>query len=179
MPMPTTIFPTWPHLVFAVFEPISLIGGWLCPILDLQGFVLDQIPSAAPKALPVAAAVAAGVAPTAPKEVEIHATSVALAYQLANLYGLLAILGAGVIHATSEPKVLRNYLVALAVADVGHIYVTYLAMGPELFFDVAGWNVLTWGNVGATAFLFVNRILYFLGVFGYAQGPEARKIKEI
>ncbi|KAL4942203.1 hypothetical protein BDV06DRAFT_212016 [Aspergillus oleicola] len=157
--MPTTIFPTWPHLVFAVFEPISLIGGWLCPILDLQGFVLDQIPSAAPK------------------EVEIHATSVALAYQLANLYGLLAILGAGVLTATSEPKVLRNYLFALAVADVGHAYVTYLAMGPELFFDVASWNVLTWGNVGVTAFLFVNRILYFLGVFGYAKGGSGEKVK--
>ncbi|KAL4922240.1 hypothetical protein BDW62DRAFT_173311 [Aspergillus aurantiobrunneus] len=150
--MPTTIFPTWPHIVFAIFEPITLIGGWLCPILDLQSFVIDQIPS------------------LEPKEFEIHATSFALAYQLANVYGLLAILGAGVVHATSEPKVLRNYLAALAIADIGHIYVTYLAMGWELFFDVGGWNLLTWGNVGVTGFLFVNRLLYFLGVFGYAEG---------
>ncbi|KAL4863784.1 hypothetical protein BDV12DRAFT_22400 [Aspergillus spectabilis] len=150
--MPSTIFPTWPYIVFAIFEPITLIGGWLCPILDLQGFVADQIPSATPK----------------PK-IDIHATSFALAYQLANVYGLLALIGMGVLHATSEPKVLRNYLIALAIADIGHVYVTYLAMGPELFFDVRGWNVLTWGNVGATGFLFVNRILYFLGVFGYAQ----------
>ncbi|KAL4906847.1 hypothetical protein BDW74DRAFT_176452 [Aspergillus multicolor] len=161
--MPATIFPTWPHLVFAVFEPITLIGGWLAPILDLQGFVLDQVPSSSP---------------AAPREVEIHATSFALAYQLANLYGLMALLGAGVFYATSEPQVLRNYLVALAIADVGHIYVTYLAMGPELFFDVAQWNVLTWGNVGVTGFLFVNRLLYFLGVFGYAQDGPVDKQKK-
>ncbi|RDW86211.1 uncharacterized protein DSM5745_02853 [Aspergillus mulundensis] len=159
--MPATIFPTWPHLVFAVFEPITLIGGWLAPIFDLQGFVLDQIPSS-----PV------------PKELEIHATSFALAYQLANLYGLMALLGAGVFYATSEPNVLRNYLGALAIADVGHIYVTYLAMGPGLFFDVAKWNALTWGNVGVTGFLFVNRLLYFLGVFGYAQGVPVEKQKK-
>ncbi|KAL4805537.1 hypothetical protein BDV18DRAFT_21131 [Aspergillus unguis] len=157
--MPSTIFPTWPHFVFAVFEPITLVGGWLCPILDLQKFVTNQIPSL--KDAPV----------------DIHPTSFALAYQLANLYGLLALIGAGILHATSEPKVLRNYLAALAVADIGHIYVTYLAMGPELFFDIGGWNVLTWGNVGVTGFLFGNRLLYFLGVFGYA-GYENEALKE-
>jgi hypothetical protein len=109
---------------------------------------------------------------------EIHATSVALAYQLANVYGLLAMVGVGVLHATTEPKVLRNYLVSLAIADIGHIYVTYLAMGWDLFFDVGAWNVLTWGNVGATGFLFVNRIMYFLGVFGYAESDSSDGQKE-
>ncbi|KAL3471298.1 hypothetical protein BJX99DRAFT_237788 [Aspergillus californicus] len=159
--MLTTIFPTWPHIVFATLEPLSLIGGWLCPILDLQGFITDQIPLPPPRL-----------------EVEVHATSFALAYQLANVYGLLAIMGAGVVYATSEPKVLRNYLVALAIADVGHVYVTYLAMGRDLFFDIAGWNILTWGNVGATTFLFANRILYFLGIFGYAQDIPNQEVKE-
>ncbi|KAL2808391.1 hypothetical protein BJX63DRAFT_424620 [Aspergillus granulosus] len=153
----TTIFPTWPHILFAVVEPLTLIGGWLFPILNSQGFISGQIPANTPF--------------SKPEEVHIHPASFALAYQLANLYGLLAILGAGVVHATSEPKVLRNYLVALAIADVGHIYVTYLAMGWDIFFDVAGWNALTWGNVGVTGFLFVNRLLYFTGVFGYAQSP--------
>ncbi|KAL4821030.1 hypothetical protein BDW67DRAFT_76458 [Aspergillus spinulosporus] len=159
--MPATILPTWPHIVFAIFEPITLIGGWLAPLLDLQGFVVGQIPS-----IP------------APEELEVHGTSFALACQLANVYGLLALLGAGVLYASSEPKVLRNYLVALAIGDVGHIYVTYLAMGSELFFDVSGWNVLTWGNVGVTAFLFVNRLLYCLGVFGYAEGGSVKELKK-
>ncbi|KAL5332825.1 hypothetical protein BJX70DRAFT_392659 [Aspergillus crustosus] len=110
--MPSTLFPTWPHIVFVILEPITLIGGWLCPLLDRP----------------------------------------AQSWRM-SMYGLLALIGIGVLNATSEPKVLRNYLIALAIADVGHIYVTYLAMGPEFFFDVR--------------FLFVNRLLYFLGLFGY------------
>ncbi|KAL2860269.1 hypothetical protein BJX68DRAFT_81499 [Aspergillus pseudodeflectus] len=163
--MPTTIFPTWPHILFAVIEPLTLIGGWLCPVLDLQRFITDQIPTASTS--------------TKAEDVHIHPTSFALAYQLANLYGLLAILGTGVMHATSEPKVLLNYLIALAVADVGHIYVTYLAIGWDVFFDVKGWNILTWGNIGVTGFLFVNRLLYFAGAFGYAQsGADEEESKK-
>lgn len=105
----------------------------------------------------------------------VHPSSIALAYQLANLYGLLFILGVGICYTTTEPKVLRNYLFCLAVADVGHIYVTYLAMGADAFFYVAGWNLLTWGNVSITGFLFANRVAYLAGVFGDAKAPLEEK----
>jgi hypothetical protein len=36
-------------------------------------------------------------------------------------------------NATTEPRVLRNYLIGLAIADVGHVYATYLAMGWDAF----------------------------------------------
>ena len=61
---------------------------------------------------------------------------------------------------------MRNYLVCLAIAYVGHIYYVYKALGWEAFVDVGAWNVLTWGNVGITGFLFLNRVAYFLGFFG-------------
>lgn len=48
---------------------------------------------------------------------------------------------------------------------------TYLAMGAEATFDVAGWNLLTWGNISITGFLFVNRLAYLAGVFGDAKSP--------
>lgn len=83
--------------------------------------------------------------------------------------------GVGVLYSTSEPKVVRNYLVACAIADVGHVYVTYLAMGWDAFVDVQAWNALTWGNIGATAFLLVNRIAYFMGVFGYVKAEAPKK----
>ncbi|BCR91549.1 uncharacterized protein ACHE_70392S [Aspergillus chevalieri] len=151
--MVSTIFPTWPHLLFGVIEPISLIAGWALPIIDLNWFILDQAPN--PDLISDA----------------IHPSSIALAYQLANLYGLLFLLGVGICYTTTEPKVLRNYLFCLAVADFGHIYVTYLAMGAEATFDVAGWNLLTWGNISITGFLFVNRLAYLAGVFGDAKSP--------
>jgi len=101
----------------------------------------------------------------------IHPSSIALAYQLANLYGLLFLLGVGICYTTTEPKVLRNYLFCLAVADFGHIYVTYLAMGTGAFFDVSEWNLLTWGNISITGFLFLNRLAYLTGFFGDAKAP--------
>lgn len=128
--------------------------GSAAPLFDLHGFI-------------------AGQTPTVAAPVTLHPSSVALAYQLGNLYSLLFLVGVGVCHATTEPKVLRNYLIGLAIADVGHVYATGLAMGWDAFVDVGAWNVLTWGNVGATTFLFVNRIAYFLGFFGYAKAPKA------
>jgi hypothetical protein len=134
------------------------IGGWALPFWDLKAFITDQIPGL-----------------TGPES--IHPTTAALAFQLANLYGLLSILGIGICYSTTEPRVLRNYLYALAIADVGHIYVTYCCMGHDRFVDVMNWNVLTWGNVGITGFLMINRIAYLAGLFGEARG-RANKIQK-
>ncbi|EKV18973.1 hypothetical protein PDIG_04700 [Penicillium digitatum PHI26] len=154
-----TIFPTWPHILFGVLEPISLALGSVFPVYDLRGFIAGQTPTI--------------VAPAT-----LHPSSIALAYQLGNLYSLLFLVGVGVCHATTEPRVLHNYLIGLAIADVGHVYATYLGMGWDAFADVAGWNALTWGNIGVTTFLFLNRIAYFLGIFGYAKAPKAAAKRE-
>ena len=37
-------------------------------------------------------------------------------------------LGVGVLYATTDAKVVRNYLLACAIADVGHLYATYAVM---------------------------------------------------
>ncbi len=78
-----------------------------------------------------------------------HSRVVAL--QLGNAYGLLFMVGVAVLYTTTELAVVRNYLVALLVADIGHLAVTY-SMFPRgmSFADVAQWNAMTWGNVGAT-----------------------------
>lgn len=54
------------------------------------------------------------------------------------------------LYTTTELKVVRNYLIALWIADIGHIAVCYVGLGFERFVDVASWNSMTWGNVGAT-----------------------------
>lgn len=90
----------------------------------------------------------------------------------------MSLVGIGVLHTTTEPKVLRNYLMGLAFADIGHVCATYLAMGWDAFADVGAWNALTWGNVGATGFLFINRVLYLSGAFGTAKAPKAAGKKE-
>ena len=59
-------------------------------------------------------------------------------------------IGLAVLSSTSEVKVVRNYLVALWIADIGHIALTWHALGHENFTDIARWNAMTWGNIGAT-----------------------------
>lgn len=58
------------------------------------------------------------------------------------------------------------YLVAVALADYGHVISIWKAVGDEYFWDFANWNAMTAGNVGASAFLNLNRWLTVLGVFG-------------
>ena len=85
-------------------------------------------------------------------------------------------IGLGILYQTTDPKVVRNFLVACAIADVGHVYVTYVGMGKD-FWDVANWNGLAWGNIGATGSLFVVRCLYLLGAFGQDRVPENGKLE--
>ncbi|PYH80742.1 hypothetical protein BO82DRAFT_312310 [Aspergillus uvarum CBS 121591] len=154
-----SILPPWPNLIFGIFEPISLIAGALSPLLNLPAFITDQIPQAHPQG----------------QSNPIQPQSISLAYQLGNLYGLLALLGLGILRTTTEPPVIRRYLLALLVADVGHISATGWGMGWARFCDVGGWNALTWGNVAVTAFLGVNRVLFLVGWVGDYQLPVAAK----
>jgi hypothetical protein len=44
-----------------------------------------------------------------------------LAYQLGNIYGLMCILGISILSITSDPRIVKAYIVCLAIADIGHI----------------------------------------------------------
>jgi hypothetical protein len=57
------------------------------------------------------------------------------------------------LYTTTEPKVVRNYVIALLLGDIGHLAVTLYIMGYERFVDVSKWNALTWGNIAATVSL--------------------------
>ncbi|PYH92685.1 hypothetical protein BO71DRAFT_293011, partial [Aspergillus ellipticus CBS 707.79] len=93
-------------------------------------------------------------------------TAISLAYQLSNIYFLLFLLGTAILHSTREPRVVRNYLVCLAVADLTHVWAVGRAMGMERFVDVAGWNAITWGNVAVTLGLFGGRVVTLFGGWG-------------
>ena len=98
--------------------------------------------------------------------IPLTATSHVLALQLGNMYGLVGMIGVGVLYSTSEAVVVRNYLLACAIADVGHLWATYHVMGYANFMHVRSWNEMAWGNIGATAFLLLVRLLYLSGAFG-------------
>lgn len=89
-----------------------------------------------------------------------------LSLQVANVFLLLALV-AIICCWTPDHATTCRYLVAVALADYGHIYATYRGVGPDYFWDVAGWNDMVWANVGVSLFLNVFRWLTVLGVFGW------------
>ncbi len=71
----------------------------------------------------------------------------------------------------------RGYLLAVALADYGHMYAAYAAVGPDYFWSPAGWNRATWGNIGASAVLNVLRLATVAGVFGPLREIGDRDVK--
>ncbi|OTB02873.1 hypothetical protein M426DRAFT_322294 [Hypoxylon sp. CI-4A] len=141
--------PAFPRTTFTIVEPLSLIGGFLGPFIDPDWFIDSQLDNPDASSL-------------APRD--DNARLVAL--QLGNTYGLLFLLGVAVLYTTTELKVVRNYLIALWIADISHVGVTCWLLGYDRTLDVGSWNAVTWGNVGFTAFLCLTRTAYLLGLFG-------------
>lgn len=54
----------------------------------------------------------------------------------------------------------------VALADIGHVYSAYRALGDDIFWDVTQWNDMAWGNIGTSVFLHLNRLLTVAGLFG-------------
>jgi hypothetical protein len=73
-----------------------------------------------------------------------------VALHLGNMYLLLAMVGIAVLYTTTEAKVVRNYAIALWLADIGHVAITCYVMGYERVVDFANWNAMAWGNIGST-----------------------------
>lgn len=95
-----------------------------------------------------------------------------VALQLGNTYGLVFLIATAVLYTTSEIKVVRNYLVACWLADISHVYVCYHVLGWARFVDIATWNSMTWGNVGATV-SFLSRHIKCDNLYREQSNPDA------
>ncbi|OCK83158.1 hypothetical protein K432DRAFT_291670 [Lepidopterella palustris CBS 459.81] len=138
--------PRVPRIIFTILEPTSLIAGFLFPVLSPSVFVSSQTSAVPPH--------------------NLHLTEHVLALQLGNAYLLLALLGLFILNTTRELATVHAYLLALWIADIGHVAVTMWGLGWAGTLAVADWNAVTWGNIGVTGFLFAVRSCYFLGMFG-------------
>jgi hypothetical protein len=102
--------------------------------------------------------------------------------QVGNIYWLLAAL-AVLICFFSTPKTVRGYLIIIAIADLGHIWAVYQGMshgrgGAAQFWDWRNWNDMIAGNVGASVFLCLNRVMTILGFWGRFKGEgSGRRVK--
>lgn len=70
--------------------------------------------------------------------------------RLGNIYLLMAMVGVVILYTTTEAKVVRNYIIALWLADMGHVAITCYIMEYKRVINVTAWNAMAWGNIGAT-----------------------------
>ncbi|PUU75653.1 hypothetical protein B9Z19DRAFT_993615 [Tuber borchii] len=97
--------------------------------------------------------------------------------QLANCYLLLSMCSTAVLRSTTEKCVVRRFLFALLLGDIGHVYLTYVAVGADYFLSPSQWNLLTHGNITFTVFLFLSRSIYLLGWGGNTDSRRLIKTK--
>jgi hypothetical protein len=126
---------------------VSLVAGWHAASSDPSAFVSRHLPSTPTSAL-------------------TPASATVLSYTLSNIFLLLGGLAILCTVITRDANVTKWYLGMVALGDLGHIYSSYAVMGPQVFWDFGAYNDLMWGNIGASAFLHVNRVATLLGVFG-------------
>ncbi|KAI9904075.1 hypothetical protein N3K66_000604 [Trichothecium roseum] len=154
-----SLLPTVPRVVFSIIEPISLVAGFAGAMLDTPWFVSEQIPQAEP--------------------FDVHKTSIVLAWQLGNLYLLMAFMGVAILYGTSELKVVRNYLFVLWLGDIGHVGFSCYGMGMERLMRPREWNAIASGNITFTVFLFLMRSTYFLGFWGTSKAAVSSTKKTL
>ncbi|KAF1735669.1 hypothetical protein CRV24_004595 [Beauveria bassiana] len=106
------------------------VAGFIGAIWDPAWFIAEQLPDK--QVLPASE----------------H--SIVMAQQLGNMYLLMCFVGLAVLATSSEIKVVRSYLVALWLGDIGHLAFTCLALGKERVMQPHMWNAMTWGNIGFT-----------------------------
>ncbi|PHH81730.1 hypothetical protein CDD82_78 [Ophiocordyceps australis] len=142
--------PAVPRAVFTIFEPLSLVAASIFAINDPAWFVAQQLLHTAPSPAPQTLA----------------DSSIVVARQLGNMYLLMALVGLAVFLSTREPCVVRSYLFALWLGDIGHMAISCYGLGRDRFMNPWQWNAMAWGNIFVTALLFTMRSAYFVGLFG-------------
>ncbi|OCK85778.1 hypothetical protein K432DRAFT_377289 [Lepidopterella palustris CBS 459.81] len=154
-----TLLPYWPAILFAYLEPLSLLLGTQTAWTDPTRFATTQVPD----------------------DGTILTPSIAcLSYTIGNIFLLLLLVAVLCLFISREARVARFYLLFVALGDLGHIYSSYRAMGPRKFWDFGNYNDIMWGNIGASAFLCVNRVATLMGVFGAVGSVKGgKKVKRV
>lgn len=99
----------------------------------------------------------------------VPANGLGLTLQLGNVFALLAAIAVICTH-TTHSEIIKRYLVAVAFADLGHIYSSYCALGDDVFWDFTQWNDMAWANICVSLFLHLNRWMTVAGLFGKVVG---------
>lgn len=144
------------NLFFLLIEPISaVVGAFYTHFRQAQYLSLLDASSAPTEGVPRAASVAMS--------------------QLASMYLFFALNEAVVLRSTADLRVWRAVLLVLLLADVAHLC-SLRALGPRIYWDVAGWNAAGWGNVPWVYAGMAMRLCFLSGVgLGGGKTPERKR----
>jgi hypothetical protein len=117
-------------------------------------------------------------AATAPGILGLPVATHVVLRQLGNLYLALALSEALVLRSTTDLRVWRTLLLVLLIADLGHLY-SCLPLGADIYYRVAKWNSMDWGNLAAVYCVATVRMCFLAGVGMGNKKPEPRQRKAI
>lgn len=152
--MPASI-PQYYQVFFLWIEPLATLAGAVAAFFFGQDYLVMTHAETTPSkilGLPIA-------------------TNVALR-QLGNLYLAFAINEFLVLRATNDLKVWRAFLLALLIADVGHLIACYPAGGFSQYYEAIKWNAMDVGNL---AFVYIGATLRSCFLAGVGMGPKRRR----
>ena len=143
------------RLFFLLIEPLSALAGAYMAFFRPYDYL--ELTHAASAPLPIP-----------------HGTTIVLS-QLANLYLFFALNEAIVLRSTSNLRVWKSVLFCLLVADFGHLY-TVRSLGLPIYWSVADWNAIDWGNIPFVYLGALMRIAFLANVgFGVKRRERAKK----
>jgi hypothetical protein len=142
--MATTHIPLYYRLFFLYIEPLSALLGAIAAGAYPGNYLALTEHTAADDVIPL--------------PLGMHVSL----RQLANMYLLFTLNEALVLRVTSDQRVWRALLLNLAIADVGHL-VSVAPMGAAVYYDVARWNAMDWGNVPFVYVGLLSRVCFLLG----------------
>lgn len=148
LPPGSFMLPLAYRIFFLVVEPVAALVGAVYAHF-FQAEYLNMTHAASSPALAAGSVVPLG-------------TSVVMS-QLANLYLLFTLNEALVLRSTGDMRVWRAVLLVLLIADLGHLY-SLRPLGARMYWDVAGWNAIDWGNVPFVYAGASMRIAFLAGV---------------
>jgi len=148
--------PGYYKFIFLYFEPLSEIGPFVTSFIwGPQWFYNELVP------------------PTGPPPEYLDPRSTIAVWQLTICYLLLCFmtsLGYRAVRDTlsdnpaGQEKLMGVFLISLAIADLTHIYLTFVSLPQDIKYLPLQWNTTTHGNLSVVFLLHLSRVAWFLGI---------------
>ncbi|KAJ3937254.1 MAG: hypothetical protein NXY57DRAFT_692401 [Lentinula lateritia] len=166
-PRPTSAIPHVYYAIFACYEPLLCLLGFIGASSDPKTTFEGQAPWPADN----------------PPPAELSRAGLVTVIQLAHVCFLVGVINHFVLsaarnHLASVPaiqeKVVLSLLTPLLIGDILHLYVTIWALGDEKW-NCRTWSPMLWTTIGLGLTLMVPRICWHLGIGRYVHSRDGQQ----